>query len=169
MRSSRDSSKILRRTLLVSPKFERGLTSLFSWAYWYNFATAWNEGGVLSEGLVVCRSRPIIVGNPFQRLITKPEKLTPRVARLRSVGGMRRWVKRILMPTWCHTLSSNSISVCKWLCTNWYMELYWYCVYSCPHGRLDLDVEMAGLRPRSMCFKFLQLFSQSHLRKLLDL
>ena len=81
MRSSRDSSKILRRTLLVSPKFERGLTSLFSWAYWYNFATAWNEGGVLSEGLVVCRSRPIIVGNPFQRLITKPEKLTPRVVK----------------------------------------------------------------------------------------
>ena len=37
------------------------------------------RGGVLGEGLVVYRYRPIIVGNWSQRLITKPEKLTALV------------------------------------------------------------------------------------------
>ena len=40
----------------------------------------------MSEGLVVFRCRPVIVGNWSQRLITKPEKLT-----LRGVEAKERW------------------------------------------------------------------------------
>ena len=44
-----------------------------------------------SEGLAVSRYRSIIVGNEFQRLITEPEKLTPRV--IKTAGRWRQEMK----------------------------------------------------------------------------
>lgn len=47
----------------------------------------------MGEGLVVYRCRTIIVGNRFQRLITKPEKITAQDLELK---GRRRCEMRAL-------------------------------------------------------------------------